>query len=517
MTTEQSLGGSGKAVFYYVGALLIFWSVVPSLLFANPPLDVVEGYVWGHEMALGYTKHPPLQAWLLEFSNRLTGGFLFGAYFLSQFCIGLTYLFIWKTVRDLGFDKVRAFWSVVLTSLVFFFTFPTPEFNPNTLQMPIWAGMVYLFHRGLTLNRLIYWVLLGGLAALGLYTKYFVLLLIGTIGLYLLIVRGARPFLMRPGPWIAGVTAIILFVPHILWMFDTDFLTLRYAAERSRSPESLLDHLLNPLNFLVAQIGNHGPMFLVILSGFGLAGIRRFRSKQSSIEKNTPSKTEPVAKGERTFLFWFSLLPIALLVAASMVTGNHFEHMWGAPLFFLSGPLAVLILGLPENWTFPKNAFLVAVFLQIVLGVVLIGQAVVEPYLRGKGTRLHYPGAEIARAIEADWHRQTDAPLTIVAGDMWTAANVSLYSGSRPSLLLYHDFDQSPWIDPLRAKENGLLVVWRGKDRAEKTQPGYLKQLYPDIPITGSRTFDFQTGANVEPVTVGWLIIPPNMVNLPTK
>ncbi len=516
-TARAPLNGYDRSAVLYVGCLLVFWALAPSVLFANPPLDVVEGFVWGHELALGYTKHPPLQAWLLEFSSRLTGGYLFGAYFLSQICVGLTYLFIWRTVRNLGFDQARAFWSVVLASLIFFFTFPTPEFNPNILQMPIWAGMVYLFHSGLTHNRLQSWIMLGVLAALGLYTKYFVLLLIGTMGLFLIAIPRARPFLLRPGPWLAGLAALILFSPHILWMADTDFLTVRYAAERSKPAQGFLDHLLNPLNFLVAQIGNHGPMLLAVLAGFGLDGLRRFRDSRSKPEVAKAQQSGAMAMKDKLFLIWFALVPLTVLVVASLLTGNHFEHMWGTPLFFLSGALAVFVFGLPQNWTAPKRAFLVAIILQGLLGLALVGQAVLEPYFRGKGTRLHYPGAEIAAAIEADWQKHTDKPLSVVAGDMWTAANVSLYSDSRPSLLLYHDFDRSPWVDPKKADEDGLLVVWRGLESAEKTMPGYLRQLYPDIPITGSGSFDFQTGAAVKPITVGWLIIPPKMANLPSK
>lgn len=500
----------------YIGCLLTFWALAPSFLFANPPLDVVEGYVWGRELALGYTKHPPLQAWLLELSNRLTGGHLFGAYFLSQVCVGLTYLFVWRTVRILGFDQVRAFWSVVLASLVFFFTFPTPEFNPNILQMPIWAGMVYLFHLGLTHNRLRTWIMLGVLAALGLYTKYFVLLLVGTIGLFLIVIPHARPFLVKPGPWTAGLTALLLFIPHVLWMIDTDFLTLRYAAERSKPAESLSDHLLNPLNFLIAQVGNHGPMLLAILAGFSLDGLRRIRNRQPASEPAKAQSSAAIVTKDQIFLLWFALVPLTVLVLASLFTGNHFEHMWGTPLFFLSGALAVFVFGLPENWAAPKRAFLIAIILQIMLGLALIGQAVLEPYVRGKGTRLHYPGRDIAAAVEASWQKHTDEPLLIVAGDMWTAANVSLYSRSRPSLLLYHDFDRSPWVDPDIAEENGLLVLWRGTESAEKSMPGYLRQLYPDIPITGSGSFDFQTGAIVKPIIVGWLIVPPKMANLPS-
>ena len=52
----------------------IFWprafravdGAVAALTSPNAPLDVIEGYAWGHEWPLGTYKHPPLQAWILQ-------------------------------------------------------------------------------------------------------------------------------------------------------------------------------------------------------------------------------------------------------------------------------------------------------------------------------------------------------------------------------------------------------------------------------------------------------------------
>ena len=241
---------ASRAALVYAICLCLLYALVPTLTFPGPPLDVVEGFAWGRELQLGYTKHPPLQAWLLEATYRLTDGHYVGGYWLSALSTGFGYLFIWQISRKLGLSGWQAFWAIVLTSVTFYFTLPMPEFNPNILQIPIWSGMILLFLRAQQEGRLIDWLLLAVLAACGLYAKYFVALLIGTMGLYTLVFADARRLVLTIGPWLCVCVCSVLLVPHVFWLLDTDFLTIQYAASRSKPASSFLQHLFNPLNFL---------------------------------------------------------------------------------------------------------------------------------------------------------------------------------------------------------------------------------------------------------------------------
>jgi len=492
-----------RAAILYAGVICLLWALIPSLLFPNPPLDVVEGYAWGREMALGYTKHPPMQAWLLELSYHLTGGRAYGGYWLSALSIAIAYGFIWSLARRVGLTDWQAFWSLVLTSVTFYFTIPVPEFNPNILQIPVWAGMMFFFHRALAENRLRDWILLGALAAFGLYTKYFVVLLIGTIGLYALVTPSAREVLTKPGPYIAAVTALLLFAPHIYWLFETDFITFKYAASRSVDASGLFDHIYNPLNFLAAQIGTHGGLFLVCLIGLGLAGIKGFRSPSRQSAGPVPDADD------RRFLLWFAFVPLGVVLLASAITGNDFKHMWGTPMFVLSGVLAVWLLRLPESFTSARRAFLTACALQAVVFGVTIGQAVVEPQWKTKQTRIHYPGPAIAGELTDLWRAQMETPLAYVAGDMWTTANVTLFSADRPRMFLEHDLNQSPWIGASDVQGKGVLVLWPGED---STPGDHIQTLYPSLERQGVLTVPYQGAARMQPARVNYAIVPPGSV-----
>src|SRR6201993_5308058 len=49
------------------------WTLLPALLYANLPLDLIEALVYGREWQLGYDKLPPLPWWLIEAVHRAVG------------------------------------------------------------------------------------------------------------------------------------------------------------------------------------------------------------------------------------------------------------------------------------------------------------------------------------------------------------------------------------------------------------------------------------------------------------
>ncbi|MEP2706209.1 MAG: glycosyltransferase family 39 protein [Roseibium sp.] len=494
---------ASRAAILYAGILCLLYALVPSLTFPNPPLDVVEGFAWGRELQLGYTKHPPMQAWLLELSYQLTGGKSFGAYWLSAVCAAVGYLFVYLIAKRLGLSSWQAFWALALTSVNFYFTLPMPEFNPNILQIPVWAGMMFFFLRALDKGSLLDWFLLGALAAFGLYTKYFAALLIGTTGLYVLVFADARRHLTSVGPWLCAFICIGLFLPHFLWLWETEFLTIRYAATRSSPAETLFDHVYNPINFFLAQVGNHTGLFLVVLAGLGWRGLR---SLKSNLKAKSGVQTAPHAD---RFLLWFALVPLAVVLLASAVTGNEFKHMWGTPMFVLSGIIAVRFLHLPETWYFPKAAFGTAIVIQAIFLGVMIGQGVLEPLWKKKHTRIHYPGAETAEFLVDAWKQETGTDLAYVAGTMWPTANVTLHAPSRPSMFLNHDEAVSPWIDIDDVQKHGVMIVWQG----ENENPGrHISNLYPGITRQGHQTFSYHAYGTIPDLTINWIIIPPGKV-----
>ena len=65
-----------RCAFLVIAIHMLVWTLVPTLVNRNLPLDVVEALAWGHEWEWGYEKHPPLSAWAAALGNparRATG------------------------------------------------------------------------------------------------------------------------------------------------------------------------------------------------------------------------------------------------------------------------------------------------------------------------------------------------------------------------------------------------------------------------------------------------------------
>src|SRR5262249_35508970 len=78
----------------------LVWTALPTLLYANLPLDLIEALTYGREWQLGYDKLPPLPWWLVEIAHRLIGRD-FAYYLLAQLAVVAALWLIWVTARPL--------------------------------------------------------------------------------------------------------------------------------------------------------------------------------------------------------------------------------------------------------------------------------------------------------------------------------------------------------------------------------------------------------------------------------
>ena len=55
----------GRALAAVLALHALVWTVLPTILYPNLPLDLIEALVYGREWQLGYDKLPPLPWWLV--------------------------------------------------------------------------------------------------------------------------------------------------------------------------------------------------------------------------------------------------------------------------------------------------------------------------------------------------------------------------------------------------------------------------------------------------------------------
>lgn len=433
----------GRALATLSATHVLFFAVLTYAASSSPPLDIVEGLVWGQGWLIGTHKLPPLPAWMLEVTYQLTGSFMLAPFVLSQLCIALTYLCIFETGRRLT-TTANALAGALLASGIFYFTWTTPKFNHDVIQMPIWAAAFLLLTILRTDARRAWpWLALGLLAGIGVWAKYSVVVLYVVIGVWILIDAKLRRALLTPWPWLAAALAVVIALPHLKWLVDNHFVPLNYASVRAEGDGSFLQLL----KWLPAQALAHMPM-LVLLLAVG-------RKRLLSLERRE------AAPGTLAFVAYMALAPALLMTVGSLVSGAHLIDLWGMPMFDLSGLLLVLLL--QRAWdTAALKRLLAGSVLVVALSGIGLAANVIQTRMAGRANHYGWPMHELTQKAEAAWRAETTAPLRYISGDKWMAGLIALNTPGRPQVVYDGSVDFATWIDREKFAREGALYIWQG-------------------------------------------------------
>ena len=173
-----------KIFYLFIFSHLILWTIIPSLSNVNLPLDTIEALAWGSNLDWGFSKHPPLSAFAVEFTYRIFGNNDWAYYLLSQIFVLTSFYFVWKFSNKILENEKYSLLSVLLLAGIYFYNFTTPEFNVNLSQLPFWALSVYFFWKGLNSNKNINWVLFGVFSAMGFLSKYLFIYILITLFIF---------------------------------------------------------------------------------------------------------------------------------------------------------------------------------------------------------------------------------------------------------------------------------------------------------------------------------------------
>lgn len=491
---------SAQQLFWlFVLLHLTLWISIPALVSPNPPLDVIEGYVWGHEWPIGTYKHPPMQAWWLESLYYLTGHLSWAHFIASQIAIVIAFWAVWQTGLCLAGER-KALIGVLLLEGIVYYNYTSPEFNPNLMQLPFWALISLFYYRSIRDNKIIDWALLGICAAGGLYSKYSTALLLMSLFILTVARPESRRKLLNPGPYIAIAIASFLFLPHFLWLLDNHFLPFNYAEDRLRRPiDSTIIHsyVLAPLYFIGSQILACLPAILIFVA---LLGHRK------------PLHETVFSKFDRAFITTITFGPFGMLLIMASFFGLQIRDMWATPFWNFLGLWALLyyrpVLAGYALYRFALSGLVITSFLL----AMCIGQALLWPFLTSKALRIHFPGKHLAENINIEWENRYHKHLSYVVGDSWPAGNVAYFEHGRAHVLIEGNYTFSPWINPADLKHEGAVLVWCiqacATSNFKDETPAFVAK-FPNAVIQPPLVLDKRTLTPVKPVTIGWAILPP--------
>jgi len=473
---------------------VVVWTALPTLLYLNLPLDLIEALTYGREWQLGYDKLPPLPWWLVEIVYRVFGRDVF-FYLLAQATVIAAYAAVWAMARKLV-GGVGALVAIMITDGLHFFHFTAVKFNHDVVQLPLWALAGYAYWAALRGGRMLHWILLGVAVGLALWAKYFVVVLAVPLALFLVLDRDARKSLATPGPWVALAVAAAVMAPHLVWLVQNDFLPFAYAEHRAKPFQQALDYVIQPPKFLLLQLGFLLPS-LLIASPY-------LRQDVGPVDPAPPHGDA----FDRRIVRLLTFGPVAMVVLMTIVSGRIPVSMWGYPLWLFFGLWGVQRGRALERRTLTRIVVLWALTFTGYAAAFVIQYTVIPRYDQHYRATL-FPGRELGLEMSRRYRAMTGRPLAYVIGSMWDGGNVSHYAPERPRVLIDGKPSRAPWIDLGDLRSRGAVVLWTdGSD--PRVLPPAFRAIAADAEIQPPFWLPFQIGGPV--VEVGWAVLRPRPV-----
>ncbi len=464
------------------------WTALPTLLYPNLPLDLIEALTYGREWQLGYDKLPPLPWWLVEITYRLVGHD-FAYYLLAQLAVVAALWLIWLTARPLA-GPLGALAAVLIVDGLHYLNYTSAKFNHDVIQLPFWALAGFAFHRALRGGAIAHWLLLGLAIGMSLWAKYFVLVLAAPLALFVLFDRDARKALATPGPYIAAATALITMAPHLVWLVQNDFLPFTYAEHRAVPSRGLIGHIWHPLQFAIGQAFFLIPSLLIALPLW-------FPRRGTDARPTTAFDLRIVA--------CLAFGPMATVLAMSAISGRGTVAMWGYPLWLFLG----LWLVLATRYVFDEARLMrmLCIWAVVFVGLALafIANYGVLPNYDHRYRAVFFPGRELGQELSRRYRAVTGRPIDYVIGTMWDGGNIAHYAPNHPRVLIDGKPDRAPWIDLADLRTKGALVVWTVGDLT--VVPPEFRSIAAEAAVQPPFLLHYLRGDSS--LNVGWAILQP--------
>jgi 4-amino-4-deoxy-L-arabinose transferase-like glycosyltransferase len=329
-------GGQFREIVWFWSVTLVFaglWLALPSLLHSAYKGDTIELQLIGKEWVWATTKHPMMSAWILEICNILTHRAFAAPFIASTFCTIVMLFSIWQVARNVLPEKYALISTFVMLPYVPL-TLKSHLFNPNTALMLFWCLTIFTFYYAFQTNKKRWWIAAGLALGLGLHAKYTIALLAVAILFYSLWIPRCRQHWKEIGPWLTVAISSVIFLPHLIWLFQMDSLTTVSYTQEALEKRPIIgnrwDHLLCPIVFTLGNLG-----FLIISPLLLLVPSLGWRWKRRIPTNETEKET-------LRYLLCCIGIPFLMLLA---VTGMKevARTTYGFPLWFFLGVYLLLL------------------------------------------------------------------------------------------------------------------------------------------------------------------------------
>ncbi len=413
-------------------------------------------------LQLGYFDHPLVSWWMARGIADLAGS---EAAWLVRLPFILLFAFSTWAMARLGtalFSARAGLWAAVSMNLapVFGVTSGGWVLPDGPLVAALLGAVLFLVH-ALERRGWQWWLGAGACAGLAMLSKYTAVLALGGAVLYLLSQPRHRSWLVRPQPYVAGLVALAVFSPAIIWNAEHGWASLAFQGGRAAAARL---HLLGPLVTLGGEA-----LFLLPWIWAGLAlvfeqGLRAGRDAWRS-----------------WLLVCLAAPPILLFLIVSLWSRQVLFH-WAVPGYLMLFPLLGAWLA-ERSWA-PRALTWTAGFVAIAL---IAGVGVVRnDLLPGDPLLQLHDWTELRGQLAA--RHLLDRP---IAASSWSDAG-KIGIGLGPDIPLYclnvdareFRFSTTP------PNQGDLLIIAPGRSPAQMqvAYGGLFESIEPLAPLRVSRT-----------------------------
>ena len=350
------------AILILVGVRLVCAALVPL------SFDESDYWIWSKHIAGGYLDHPPINPILIRIGTTLFGNTEFGVRVLGVLLALPASWAIWRSAEIL-FDDER-----IGATAALYFNLTLVMAAGSIIATPDDAVVIATTFLLLTLCKLwqsgrgVWWLAVGVAFGIGMLSKYTTIFFAVSILLWLLLVPDLRRWLFTPWPWIAGLIALAVFSPTLIWNSEHGWASVHYQSRRLMSDEWTLRYLGE---LIATQVGIATPPIFV-LGCMGVVGLLRGQGGALAAR----------------VLIGVMVLPLAIYFAWHSLHGRV-EGNWPEPLFvpFVVAAAAAVerirwqgVWAPVETWSrrlaVPVGVFIAAcLYLQAVFTLVPLGDA----------------------------------------------------------------------------------------------------------------------------------------------
>jgi 4-amino-4-deoxy-L-arabinose transferase-like glycosyltransferase len=412
-----------RAMLVLLAGYATAWSLYAIIARSSQDIhpDMAELISWSRDLSLGYLKHPPLAAWLVWLWFSVFPFTDWAYYLLAMLMPTIALWIVWRLSVDyLEIEKCVI--GVALLMLIPFYNFHALKFNVNTVLLPAWAATTFWFLRSYKTRKPLYSVLAGIGAAACMLGKYWsVFLLAGLLAAALTDSRRVSYF-CSTAPWIAAVVGFAMLGPHLVWLFQHDFVPFEYGIAKHVA-SSFGSVAVKALTYMVGSAAYvAAPLILV------LAMTRPNRATIADI-------IWPLDRERRlaAATLWG---PLLLPLVAALLGGAELNALWSMPAWTL---LPVLLLS-------PRTVNLQPIKQRLILATAIalpVLALIAAPVI---AVAVHYvgvqpPGAHgrlLAAETDRAWRQATPQPLRFVGCNV--ADEVIAYAQDRPHSLPLRSF-----------------------------------------------------------------------------